>query len=358
MKRLNKLLKLILALVFLLTLPLVAVSCSEPAKEEDYGLYYVFIRDSENSAHYEIGGLGSFTGTQLTLPERYNGLPVKGLLKGVFAHSSVQSITISTNLTYIEDGAFMNSDQLKSIYVKPASVYFKVDGNCLIEKQTNRLITAVEDFTIPSYVESIADYAFYGKASLTGVVIPSSVKKIGDFAFMNCHNLQEATLNEGLVYINQSAFYSCNLKSLDIPSTVQNVDSNAFGDNPDLYLYDESGVLYVDNWAIGVHDEIVDLTFIEGTVGIAEFAFCDAANTLTTIVVPASLKYIGRSAFYACRGLTSAVFENYTDWQLKDEVEDEEYEPADGQYLQTPASAAFYLYNSNGLGGKYWFIMD
>ena len=50
------------------------------------------------------------------------------------------------------------------------------------------------DYTIPSDVTSIGDYAFYGCTNLTSVTIPSGVTSIGSGAFYNCTGLTSVTV--------------------------------------------------------------------------------------------------------------------------------------------------------------------
>ena len=130
------------------------------------------------------------------------------------------------------------------------------------------------EYTIPEGVESIHEGAFEYCDSLTSVVIPDSVKHIGRGAFHGCDNLTEITLP----YIGSSIY-------------------DYFG-----YIFGASN--YVDN-SRHVPKSLKKVTITSETE-IKEGAFygCDS---LTTIIIPDSVKTIGRGAFNGCSSLTNIV---------------------------------------------------
>ncbi|MCL2375080.1 MAG: leucine-rich repeat domain-containing protein [Firmicutes bacterium] len=92
--------------------------------------------------------------------------------------------------------------------------------------------------------------------------------------FTNMPSLREVVLPTSLQRIGFNAFYG----------------SNVFHDNKD-------GVYYVSNWAIGIRENTKGLIYVrEGTLGIADAAFFQ--STINQVVLPDSLRYIGRMAFF------------------------------------------------------------
>ena len=77
----------------------------------------------------------------------------------------------------------------------------------LLNKNKTILIQAPNaiagDYTIPSTVTTIGNYAFYNCTSLTSVTIPDSVTSIGSYAFRDCTGLEE-------IYFNATAMNDLN----------------------------------------------------------------------------------------------------------------------------------------------------
>jgi len=67
---------------------------------------------------------------------------------------------------------------------------------------------------------------------LESVYIPPNVREIRRFAFLGCDVLRLVELSEGLKRIESGAFSGCALNHIRIPSSVEDIDSHAFYDNP------------------------------------------------------------------------------------------------------------------------------
>lgn len=125
-----------------------------------------------------------------------------------------------------------------------------------------------EKIYIPSGVEEIRSEAFYHCESLNEIYISSGVKEIGSYAFCGCGNINSIVVDEANTYfdsreecnalietssnsilrgcintvipksvtcIGGCAFDHCNnLSSVEIPSNIVKIDSEAFYNCPDL----------------------------------------------------------------------------------------------------------------------------
>ena len=88
---------------------------------------------------------------------------------------------------------------------------------------------AGDSFTIPEFVTSIYDRAFYGCRSLTSIVIPDSVTTIGERAFYGCDSLSSIVIPDSVTTIGDYAFYYCtNLSSVVIGESVTTIGDSAF----------------------------------------------------------------------------------------------------------------------------------
>lgn len=120
----------------------------------------------------------------------------------------------------------------------------------------SRLVLAMGksgDFTIPSDVTVIGEYAFSNCPELSSVTIPASVTEwprafyghknlqkvtvcngvtnIGFATFADCSLLEKVVIPDSVTLIDYRAFHGCvNLKSVNIPSSVTSVENKAFCD--------------------------------------------------------------------------------------------------------------------------------
>ena len=222
--------------------------------------------------------------TNITLPENLTTIKEAAF----YGCNSLTSITIPDSVTTIEKRAFQYCTSLTGIEVGAGnSNYCSVDG-VLYSKDMKTLVcypagkTDAQSVTIPNGVVTIADYAFYGCASLTGVTIPASVTAIGSSAFYDCDGLTSITFPENLTTIGSSAFYSCNgLTSVTIPGNVETFE-----------------------YAFQSCSNLTSVTILNGVGEISNSAF-SSCSKLTNITIPNSVRSIGASAFYECSGLRS-----------------------------------------------------
>lgn len=147
----------------------------------------------------------------------------------------------------------------------------------------------LQSVTLPN-CETISYNGFRTCASLTEVTIPDTCKNIGDYAFQDCTNLAEINFNGTLETLGSGVFEKTIYKE-DL------LDSNA-------HLY------YFGDWVVGFEAPADDaapftsVTFKDTTVGIAASAL--SKSGITSVDIPASIKFIGASAFMNCADLVEA----------------------------------------------------
>lgn len=150
------------------------------------------------------------------------------------------------------------------------------------------------------------------KNMIEKVVIEDGVTSIASCAFYWCSNVESVIIPNSVTEIGIQTFFSCwDLKSINIPKSVISIGENTFMNCPEA-CQEENGIYYIDKWVVGydVYDSsIKNVVLRSDTVGIVEGTFSEGTS-LTSIVLPDSLKTISYRAFDGCTGLTNVTFGN------------------------------------------------
>lgn len=179
----------------------------------------------------------------LTLPEG-----IKKIEEHAFNNGYQKNINFPSSLTEIGYRAFFNN--MLSHIIIPGSV--KHIGESAFESNSGQYIELKEG------VIEIGESAFKG-CYITDLLLPKTLKVIGRSAF-NCYgsNLTELILPTGLEKIGAYAFYGHeHLKSISIPSTVKSIGKNAFCIQENRYVLNdffEGTILNPPEWLKTVED--------------------------------------------------------------------------------------------------------
>ena len=160
----------------------------------------------------------------------------------------------------------------------------------------------LRDILIPSSVKTIGNRAFYNCTALRAVVFGNGgVESIGEYAFAGCTALQSFQLGDSLKVIGSYAFYGCtSITSTSfiggLPDCLERIGTYAFYGSG--IWQRTSGVVYVDDWAVGLNSSDMYITLDSKTRGIADYAFYGAM--ILEVAIPDSVEIVGRAAFYNC----------------------------------------------------------
>jgi len=156
---------------------------------------FIFVTNNDSITITGYAGAGG----DVVVPDTLGGLPVTVIGTNAFyACSSLTNLTISDNVTNLEDGAFYGCDNLAGVTL----------GNGMV---------------------SLGGAVFAYCPGLTDITLPDSTAYIGFGAFYSCTGLTNVTFGSGLANIDSSAFYYCTgLTSVVISDSVTNVGSQAF----------------------------------------------------------------------------------------------------------------------------------
>ena len=232
--------------------------------------------------------------TEYTIP---NGVTKIGNYAFFFCEN-LTSITIPNSVTTIEEGAFKGCDNLKTFKGELASA----DGRCLIKN--GELIAFAPggptEYTIPSGITKIGDYAFQDCNNLTSITIPYGVTTIGEGAFSRCSNLRSITIPNSVTTIEEGAFFYCGLTSITIPSSVTKIGPCAFECCDNLTSINiPNGVREIkcSTFASCTNLRSVTISNSVTRIGAGAFSYC---TNLTNVNIPSSVTKIGPHAFEGC----------------------------------------------------------
>lgn len=242
------------------------------------------------------------------------------------ADRSISSLTIPKSVETISNNAFVGCRF--AIYVEGGSKLKSIPQ--ISYTGGHSYITAFEFLDIesnpPTQLTSIENGAFlYNENMLTSFTVPASVTSIGTNAFNGCSTLTDLTFEDGRtsdLSFGAGAFADCSgLTSLDLPDGISSIGAEAFR-NCDL----------LTDITIGASLTNIDPTAFKGCTQIANYTV-DANNTRYSsfegfllnkagstleifppakvrddfTLLPPSITKIGNYAFYDCDGLHSLV---------------------------------------------------
>lgn len=126
-------------------------------------------------------------------------------------------------------------------------------------------------------------------------------------------------IGEGVTSIGDYAFYGLsNVETVTIPTKMSRIGVNAFkGTKCET---EKDGLQYVDKWLTGVNVDKTDEIKVEsGTIGIAD---CEESSLkFRTVVLPGSVKYMGKGSFLSGSDLESVYLDGIKDDFSKLKVE-------------------------------------
>ena len=293
--------------------------------------------NAENTG-YRVMGMGSCKDKHVVIPAEYNGLPVTEIYynrthgdKAFEGNTRIESLIIPASVQSINDFAFYKCTSLKSVMIEPGEQPLTI-GNCafsgcaLEEFSTGDNVTRFHDpfgfaNTDTTYEKTFPQVTEYDNAYYVGSKDnPYHVLvRIKDTALTSCE------IHPDTKIIGGGAFYMSALTEIDIPEGVTAIERKAFAQTEAMTRFSFPDSLFfvgadaflncaatINTSEYGTGDEYVgdeenpylilvggDLPLREETRYIPDNAFLTErfSPNLTSITIPAGVRYIGDYAF-------------------------------------------------------------
>lgn len=212
-----------------------------------------------------------------------------------------------TFFSTLEQSMFANSG-VSTFVVNENNPNYTSENGMLVANNKILLVAPkaeLGDYTLPSNITAIGDYAFSGVSGITSVTINNKVD-LGIGVFASCPNLASVSLNEKQD-ISDKLFYNCsNL------STVNNLDKITLIGK---YSFYNTGIKYLTissnaNVLYHAFEQSSVLSVVIGDNATIDEGVFKKCNSLVEVTVPTSFKEIKAETFYECINLLSFNFEN------------------------------------------------
>jgi len=183
-----------------------------------------------------------------------------------------------------------------------------------IQNHDNLLLSSI---VLPLSIVEIDDYAFMNCKMLDSIVVPQNITRIGNYAFEDCINLTgKMIIPNSINSIGPGCFVNCYKLSIEIPSNLTSIYEGTFkscdsifvdSENPNysseegvFYNHDKTNLYHcpVSKEGVFIIPPSVDSIFHQS------FYRCDS---LTSVIIPPTVKIIGGQAFGLCSNLNGTL---------------------------------------------------
>lgn len=262
---------------------------------------------------------GAFAQVQHITAVKLNN--VKKISAGAFySVRNLRNVELGASVETIEDGAITGSPDFTRFAIDSNNPNYTADAEGIIyTKHQEELVLypsgrAGEYTTLPT-TKKIRKRAFYYAQKVTKVNFNSALENIDNDAFQVTSALQEITFASpsNLTRIGTWVFYMSGLTKLELPASLKEIGSTAFGNNKNLKtvtVANNSQLESIGASAFSGNSNLESFTF-EGSTAlktISQGAFSNDTK-LASFDVPANVETIGRAAFDGTSSMKHVTFQ-------------------------------------------------
>lgn len=236
---------------------------------------------------------------------------------------SLKTLILPEGLIGIEEEAFVFCSELEIIQFPSTLEY--------IDSAAFAFCNSLATVNIPGNIKRIGPIAigstdigvFWGCVNLSEVHLAEGIEQIGHFTFSNCRNLTEITIPNSIHFIGSEIFYQCNGVTVTIKAGRTEIPSRFLSSQANIEeVILPEGIIYIREDALAIDDLLrinIPTTLQQIESGVFEWCFdlnvmVDEGRTeipanffdrlhFKEIYLPASITTIGAEAFLYCRFL-------------------------------------------------------
>jgi hypothetical protein len=231
----------------------------------------------------------------IMLHQRFGFTPFTG-------SEQLTTITLPDKYSFFESEIFEGVPNLDAVYIENNPFIYS-DNGVLYEQETDSLVyypsgLLTEDFVVPSHINHISAWAFYGSTTETITLHDSITIEQGGFAYLKSlktiileSDHERYTVSDGVLYnkdLTSLLLYPAGKEAttLSIPNTVEAIEAYAFMNQQHLeHIIVPEGVLSIENAAFMFLPSFITVDIASTVDYIAEGNFSQQERTLETLII-------------------------------------------------------------------------
>ena len=253
---------------------------------------------------------GAFFGCEKLQSARFEGTDIANVGRSVFENcTNLTTASLPSQLKAIGENWFCGCEKLANIVLPDSLEIVGPRAFCMTKINIESLPTSLKriesggfddctcinhPITMPDSLEYIGSNAFNNCENIPSFTLNSNLQYIGEYAFSYCAKIESISIGQSVQYIGQAAFSNCdNLETINVAYNNNNYTTR----NNILYTKELTEIISVPGKLSGeivLPDELVELSNL-----------LSGCKHIESVVIPASITTVTRSAFDGCSALTN-----------------------------------------------------
>lgn len=219
-----------------------------------------------------------------------------------FAKNNLKSVYIGKNCSTLGKGVFIENNSLNEIKINNENLNLIIENNIIYNKDKTQLLLSygeIDEVTLPTSLYKINDYAFYNNQNIKSINFNrmmeyDKIYTVGSYAFYNCNNLNNIIFNNTVnLQINSYAFKNCfGLMSINFSSGLNSIGDYCFENCKQI-----KQISFTSTTAPGIKNL--------NSIGNGIFKNC---SMLQSIIIPSDVEQVGSYVFYNCKNIKQIEF--------------------------------------------------
>lgn len=273
---------------------------------------FAIVRNLESAEeYYAILDYANQELSSAVIPDEVESMKVKIISWEAFrSHNKLSSVGFPNSLHIIEDRAFQNCENLKTLDNFASLPLLKEIGDHSFTGCKKLILSS-----FPDGLRRIGKESFENCDSIQSLHFPESIRLIGNRAFLGCTNLSEAYFTSSsehsdmTVEIKSEAFSQCsNLHTVHLPNNLLIISTGLFWNCTSLStVIISSNLVSIEESAFQDCSSLKRISF-PNTLEIIESSAFKNCTALESIQIPENIKRIGKDAFHNCPNIKHVWF--------------------------------------------------